>query len=193
MIKRIYNKVQRMFTTFIQKRKKGLILKGYVGFSGYPLIRLKGGKIIIHNNVILNSKNRDYHINMYSPVKIYTSLPQAKIEIGENTRIHGSCIHAYGSIEIGKNCLIAANCQIFDSNRHELSFDDPQLRLTTSTRSKPIKIGDNVWIGANSIILPGVTIGNGSVIAAGSIVNKDVLPYTLVGGNPAKTIKTYSQ
>ncbi len=54
---------------------------------------------------------------------------------------------------------------------------------------KPVKIGDNVWIGCNSIILKGITIGNGAVVAAGSIVTKDVPPKVLVGGNPAKVIK----
>ena len=54
---------------------------------------------------------------------------------------------------------------------------------------KKVVIGDDVWIGANAVILPGVTIGEGSVIAAGSIVNKDVEPFSIVGGVPAKVIK----
>ncbi|MNW06569.1 putative acetyltransferase [compost metagenome] len=65
--------------------------------------------------------------------------------------------------------------------------DYHQIEGTVST--KPIVIGDEVWIGCKSIILKGVTIGNGAVVAAGSVVTKDVEPYTLVAGIPAKVIK----
>ncbi|WP_321332886.1 acyltransferase [uncultured Bacteroides sp.] len=117
--------------------------------------------------------------------------PNAKIIIGDNTRINGACIHAQNKIVIGKNCLIAANVQIFDSNGHLPAFDCVQLRINTRDIPKEIIIGDNIWIGANSIILPGVHIGNGSVIAAGSIVTQDIPAMVLAGGNPAKIIKEY--
>ncbi|EPM5659285.1 acyltransferase [Vibrio parahaemolyticus] len=128
---------------------------------------------------------------MHSPIKLYADRKGAIIRIGANTRIHGTCIHAYESITIGKNCLIAANCQIFDGSGHDLSFSDVENRINTRGVSKPVLIEDNVWIGINSIILPGVTIGNGSVIAANSVVTKDIPPMVLAGGNPAKIIKRY--
>ena len=110
----------------------------------------------------------------------------AQINIGKNTRIHGTCIHAFKRIDIGQDCLIAANCQIFDSNGHNSL---PNERRTNNGEAKEIKIGDNVWIGANSIILPGVSIGSNSIIAAGSVVNKSVPSEHIAGGNPAKLIK----
>jgi acetyltransferase-like isoleucine patch superfamily enzyme len=149
-----------------------------------------GGKIAIGDRVTLNSDNHGYHINMHSPVKLYADRAGATITIGEDTRIHGSCIHAYVSITIGKKCLIAANCQIFDGNGHSLSFDDVDNRIHTAGDSKPIVIEDCVWIGANAIILPGVTIGRGSVIGAGSVVTKDVPPMSIAAGNPARVLKT---
>jgi acetyltransferase-like isoleucine patch superfamily enzyme len=88
--------------------------------------------------------------------------------------------------------LIAANCQIFDGNGHDISFPDVGNRINTTGASKPIVIEDNVWIGANSIILPGVTIGRGSVISANSVVTKDVPPMVIAGGNPAIIIKDCS-
>ena len=88
--------------------------------------------------------------------------------------------------------MIAANCQIFDGNGHDLSFPDVDNRINTRGTSKPVNIEDSVWIGANSIVLPGVTIGRGSVVSANSVVVKDVPPMVVVGGNPAKIIKTYS-
>jgi acetyltransferase-like isoleucine patch superfamily enzyme len=158
---------------------------------GKPIIDARDGATIeIGSNVTLNSENHGYHINLYSSVKIFANIgPKAIIKIGDNTRIHGSCIHAREKIEIGKNCLIAANCQIFDCNAHELLMDRPHERIKNTGVTKPIKICDNVWIGAHCIILPGVTIGEGSVVGAGSIVTKDVLPHTIVAGNPAKLIE----
>lgn len=126
-------------------------------------------------------------------MKIMADRTGAFITIGNNTRIHGSCIHAYNKISIGENCLIAANCQIIDGNGHDLSFPDVANRINTRGDAKKIIIEDNVWIGANCIILPGVRIGYGSVIAAGSVVVKDIPAMCVAGGNPAKIIKDYSK
>jgi hypothetical protein len=104
---------------------KGLQLSDGVVFKGMPLIGIaRGASIRIERGVTINSRNGGYHVNMHSPVKLLADRPGAIIHIGEDTRIHGSCIHAYCSISIGKRCLIAANCQIIDCNGHELSFDD---------------------------------------------------------------------
>lgn len=195
MLLKILRKIKALYGKFyiylLLKEQRGFIQRGRVIIKGIPIIKAKVGTIMVHNNVVLNSNNNNYFINMHSPVKLCTSMPNARIIIGENTRIHGTCIHAYEEITIGKGCLIAANCQIVDTNRHELNFHDPSLRLKVSTKTKPVHIGDYVWIGANSVILPGVTIGEGSVIAAGSVVTKDVPPYSLYGGNPAKEIRRY--
>lgn len=169
---------------------RGLELEDDVYFKGMPSIRItRGARIRIGRGVMINSSNAGYHVNMHSPVKLLADRPGASIEIGEETRVHGSCIHAYNAISIGKRCLIAANCQIIDCNGHELSFDDVDARIHTSSEGKPVVVEDAVWIGANSIVLPGVRIGRGSVVAAGSVVVKDVPPMVLAAGNPAKVIK----
>ncbi len=95
-------------------------------------------------------------------------------------------------ISIGKNCLIAANCQIFDGSGHDLSFSEVANRINTIGDAKPIIVEDNVWIGANCIILPGVRIGQGSVISAGSVVHKDIPEMCVAAGNPVKVVKQYS-
>jgi maltose O-acetyltransferase len=59
-----------------------------------------------------------------------------------------------------------------------------------NTEKRPVEIGDDVWIGARAVLLPGVKVGDGAVIAAGAIVTKEVAPYTIVGGNPARVIKS---
>ena len=66
-----------------------------VMFNGWPIITLKeGAKIIIGDDVVINSKNKGYHINMHSPVKLFVDHPEAEIVIGNKTRIHGACLHA---------------------------------------------------------------------------------------------------
>lgn len=172
----------------------GLSISGKIIIQGKPIIEIgDGARILIGNNVTINSINHGYHINMHSPVKLYADKKGAVIEIGDNTRIHGTCIHAYKSVTIGRNCLIAANCQIIDCNGHELSFEDVENRVNTGSDGKPVIIEDCVWIGANSIVLPGVRIGRGSIISAGSVVVKDIPPMVLAGGNPAQIIKTAEQ
>lgn len=169
-----------------------IVFEGKVYVSGIPVFSFKeNGKLILGNNVHLKSNKKSYHLHMHSPVKLMADRRDAVIEIGANTRINGSCIHAYKKIRIGKNCLIAANCQIFDGNGHDLSFPNVENRVNTTGNAREITIEDNVWIGANSMILPGVTIGYGSVIAAGSVVHKDIPPMCLAGGNPVVIIKRY--
>lgn len=172
----------------------GLRLGSRVKVRGRPIIDTRqGGRVEIGDDVTINSRNFGYHLNMHSPCKFYADRMGAQIVIGNRTRIHGTCLHAYGSIVIGADCLIAANCQIFDGSGHDLSFGDVANRKNTEGEVKPIVIEDAVWIGANCIILPGVTIGKGAVIAAGSVVTKNVAPYSIVGGNPARVIKEHDQ
>lgn len=161
-----------------------------VTFRNRPILSLsKNSTINIGDNVLLNSMNLGYHINMFAPVKLFADGVNAEIHIGKNTRIHGTCIHAQKYISIGSNCLIAANCQIIDNNGHDLSMNDPGNRINTFGIPKHVIIENDVWIGAHSIILPGVTIGEGSVIAAGSIVNKSIPKFSIAAGNPALVIK----
>lgn len=176
----------------ILRCRGGVTVSRSVVIRGRPLVDIrKGCYLQIGDNVTLNSSNRGYHLNMHSPVKLLADRPGATITIGENTRIHGTCLHAYQSITVGKNCLIAANCQIIDGNGHDSSFHDVSNRINTTGKSSPIVIEDDVWVGANCIILPGVTIGKGTIISANSVVLKDIPGMVLAGGNPAVVIKGY--
>jgi acetyltransferase-like isoleucine patch superfamily enzyme len=167
---------------------------GSIKLDGIPLIDIRdGASLCIGNNVVLNSRNKGYHANLYSPVKLFADRDGAIIRIGENTIIHGACIHAWQSVEIGKNCLIAANCQIFDANGHDLSFENVANRINTNGETRPVVIKDNVWLCVNSVVLPGVTIGEGSVISANSVVADDIPPMSLARGNPAAVIKDFRQ
>ena len=104
----------------------------------------------------------------------------ARLRLGSGYINRNSKIKCFHSIEIGENVVISENCTIWDSDVHVMQ---------NSIKTQPIKIGNDVWIGTNCIILKGVTIGDGAVVAAGSLVNKDVPAKALVGGAPAKIIK----
>lgn len=108
------------------------------------------------------------------------------IEVGKNLFINYNCtILDVAKVKIGNNVLIGPNVSIYTAG-HPIHADT---RKTGYEYGAPITIGDNVWIGGNSIILPDVTVGSNSVIAAGSVVTKDVPEWTVVAGNPARVIK----
>lgn len=123
------------------------------------------------------------------------------IEIGDNCYLgKNSIIWAGESVKIGNNVLISHNVTIIDSNSHEIDyvereksaidmFKNGHPRQKASVETSPINIEDNVWISYNVCILKGVKIRRGAIIAAGSVVTKDVSAFTLVAGNPATFIK----
>ena len=169
--------------------RSNVVLEGAVRILGVPLIDIrKGSKLILGDGVILTSRNRGYHLNIQAPVKLFADRPGAEIRIGAETRIAGSCIHAQRSVVIGKRCLIAGNCQIVDSNGHDLSFSNVQNRLHTEGTSMPIVIEDDVWLGANTVVLPGVRIGRGAVIGANSVVSTNIPARSVARGNPAEVV-----
>nr|WP_329608386.1 acyltransferase [Nostoc sp. CMAA1605] len=125
---------------------------------------------------------------------------QGKLLIDDNTFIGNSRIFCTTNVYIGKGCWIADHVFIMDSDLHPIS---PKRRLEDAINfskgifpdvyrdipNAPVSINNSVWIGVNSTILKGVTIGEGAVVGAGSVVTKDVPPWTIVAGNPARIIR----
>ncbi|KAK4985047.1 hypothetical protein LTR66_000194 [Elasticomyces elasticus] len=111
------------------------------------------------------------------------------VVLGQNVFINFNCtIVDTCAVTIGSRTLIAPNVSIY-SGLHPL---DPVLRNGTKgpEAGKPVSVGEDCWIGGNAIILPGVTVGKGAVVGAGSVVTKDVSQYTVVAGNPARVIRS---
>lgn len=131
---------------------------------------------------------------------------KGQIRIGNNTNIGGSTLISINEINIGSNVWISWGCTIIDHNSHSILYQDRMIdhekaligmkegnpgkdKNWVNVKSSPIIIGNNSWIGLNCIILKGVTIGEGCIIGAGSVVTKSIPPNTIVGGNPAKVIR----
>ena len=113
----------------------------------------------------------------------------AKLSLGSGYMNHDCVIDCFDSISIGHHVVISERVVLRDSDSHVIK-DVKGMELEKPVVTAPIEIGDHVWIGMNVIVLKGVTIGEGSVVAAGSVVNKDVPPHCLVAGVPAKVVKT---
>ena len=124
----------------------------------------------------------DYNFAIYSGSRIYVN-NGAELYLGSGYINHNVNLSCYNKIEIGHDVAIAENVCIRDSDNHLILYPGYEV-------SKPIKIGDHVWIGMNVTILKGVTIGNGAIIAAGALVTKDVPEKCLAGGVPAKILKS---
>lgn len=154
---------------YLRKCTKGSLVTA----RGKPLVIAKG-EIELDDRVVIWSIFKRTILSVHAG---------AKLKIGKRSRINGVHIAAKSSITIGKNVRIAPYTLIMDSDFHDIR------EHASEGLSAPIVIGDNVWIASRAIILKGVTIGEGSVVAAGSVVTKDVPPYTMVGGVPAKEIK----
>lgn len=117
-------------------------------------------------------------------------MKNAKLIIGNHVGISSACIWVQNEITIGNNVNIGGNCLIIDNDAHPIDFIERRNPPTIeNTKSEPIHIEDDVWIGANSTILKGVTIGSRSIIGAGSIVTKNIPPDCIAAGNPCKIVK----
>ena len=169
---------------FRVKYGKKLLLKGL------PFIyNKKGAKMIFGNNVTIKSSFFSNLIGLYCKSIIITRNKGAIIKIGNNVGISGSTIYARNSINIGDNTLIGANTKILDNDFHPIEIEARNNNCIDKIKSAPIVIGDNCFIGCNSIILKGTILGDGCVVGAGSIVAGVFPANCVIAGNPAKIIK----
>ena len=154
-----------------------------------PLYQHRGHGSKIYASVRMDTPPyRRFSLGRHSVVESFSCINNAvgDVIIGDHTRIglHNTVI---GPVTIGSNVNLAQGITVTALNHN---FTDPQLRIDQQgVSTAPVVIGDDVWIGANATVLPGVTIGNHCVVAAGAVVTKDVPPFTLVGGVPAKILK----
>jgi acetyltransferase-like isoleucine patch superfamily enzyme len=197
VLRRGFQLIRGILVKLILGKSKGLI------FVGKKVQILSSKKIICGRNLILE----DYcYINALSKQGIIigdnVSIGRNSIiectgvirELGEGLKIGNNVgispnafIAVRGSVEIGDNTIFGPGVSIHAEN-HNFHHITIPIRLQGATR-KGIKIGQDCWIGSKAIILDGVTIGNGVIVAAGAVVNKDVPDYAIVGGVPARVLK----
>lgn len=158
----------RLLAPFYQKRGRGSKIYGSVRMDTPPYRKFAlGRRSVVESFCCINNAVGD-------------------VIIGDNTRIglHNTVI---GPVEIGSNVNLAQGIVVTALNHN---FTDCTKRIDgQGTATAKVTIGNDVWIGANATVLPGVTIGNHCVVAAGAVVTKDVPPYSLVAGVPAKILK----
>ena len=145
------------------------------------------GTVRFDNNVTLGYYPSPFLLSGY--IHIEARGNNSLIIFGEDTYINNNfvAISEHTSISIGKRCFIGTNVEIYDSDFHGIKVQDR--RTSIPENSKPVIIGDDVFIGSNAKIMKGVVIGNGSVIANGSIVVSEIPSNIIAGGNPARVLK----
>lgn len=157
-----------------------------------PFFIHHGKRVTIrHNNVLSISPINPFHIGDHSTIEEYCIIDNmvGQILIGSHTRI-GLRNTLIGPVQIGNHTILAQNVVVSGLNH---IYEDINIPIhLQGVKVKDIIIEDGVWIAANSTITAGVKIGKHSIVAAGSVVTKDVPPYTIVAGNPAIPIKSYS-
>jgi len=168
----------------------GVIVESFPVLYGLPMITCHpSSKILLGRKVVMCSDSRFTALGVSRPVILRTIKSDARISIGSNTGLSGVVICAMTSIEIGSECLLGADVQIFDNDFHKIEAENRRFDNTPGKiKCAPVVIEDNVFIGVGSIVMKGVRIGCNSVIGAGSIVNKDIPSNSIAAGNPAKVI-----
>lgn len=171
---RILIRIRSVFFVYWYKSYYGVSIGENVRI--YSKIKITGfGKINIGDNVVFGSKTI-----------IGTSNKNALVKIGSNSFVNGSIIYSAKQILIGENCILS-DCELMDTSSHGI----PPNRRNDSAFVKidSITVEDNVWIGSKVIVLPGVSIGENSIIGVNSVVSKNIPQDVFAAGIPAKVIK----
>jgi acetyltransferase-like isoleucine patch superfamily enzyme len=198
MLTTIQNKLQGLdarLSTLLATVLVKPLLEGAEGLTcvGMPIVRKTGsggGRIVLGSKVTLVSRSGATALGVSRPVILRCLTARATISIGDDCGLSGTTVCAAQSIAIGKRCLFGADVAVFDTDFHA---HEPEGRRYAAPDwdaiSRPVIIGDDVFVGTRAIITKGVTIGDGAIVAAGSVVTKDVPPRAIVAGNPAQVVR----
>jgi len=153
--------------------------------------RVRGNRVQIHNEGSIslgsNVSLRSYPGGTSYACGLRTYYPEARIEVGSHVNMNGALIHCNQSVVVGSHCMLGPGVILCDNDSHPavLSVEGRKKRPPEA----PIRLGSNVWLGMRTIVLKGVTIGDNTIVAAGSVVTQDLPPNILAGGVPAKRIR----
>jgi acetyltransferase-like isoleucine patch superfamily enzyme len=173
----------------LEARFKGVVFQGSSDILGRPIISIaKGGLIQIGDGVRIYSSTRANPLGLARPSVLRALAPNARVLLADRVGLSGAVLCAGSVIEIGENTLVGAGAMLIDNDFH-LPVGDCDWNDDCTSNARPIKVGRGVFIGTQSIILKGVTIGDRAVIGAGAVVTKDVPAHHLAVGNPARLIQ----
>lgn len=173
-------------------RARGVEVGTGVGFRGLPVIE-RQGPIRLGDRVVLVSTPLLATLGTSGPCVLRSMKPDAWIDVGEDCGFTGTVILSGNGVTIGKRVLCGPGVVITDNHGHPML--PVQRRYLTAQRSadNEVTIEDDVFLGLRTIVLPGVTIGAGSVIVAGSIVSRSIPAGVIAGGSPARAVRSLDQ
>lgn len=172
----------------------GVRFLGRSQFVGFPEITMAPESLIeIGGNGLFISSNFSTALGVSHPIIIRTLAGAAEIRIGHNVGISGGSICSAKKITIGDECLLGADVMICDTDFHPLQPNNRWNSGLAYQQAKPVQIGRNVFLGTRVVVLKGVTIGDCSVIGAGSVVTRDIPENVVAGGNPCRILRPLSQ
>lgn len=168
--------------------KQGIEVQGRVLFQGRVYWRSRG-LCQVGDGLLVNSGYRHNPSGLMGGGTIIVVEPGARLSIGRNVGISNSTLYCKQRIDIGDNALIGTDCKIYDYDFHSLFPHERSARPETPGKSAPVTIENDVFIGTGVIILKGVRVGQGAVIAAGAVLTRSVPAGELWAGNPARRIR----
>lgn len=181
----LFNKIRYVFYSpivWIWLKIKGVKCSGNSLWCGFPFIsKTKGSTIVIGSACRFASKKTANLLGINHRCMISTYNKKSTLSIGDNCGFSGVTIWCFDKISIGNHVRVGANVTIMDGDAHQ---NDPR-----AGKDKPVTIEDNVWIGANVIVLKGATIGRNSLIGAGSVVSGNIPANVIAAGNPCKVVR----
>lgn len=175
----------------LEIRARGVALGERSTIDGRPIVVLeRGSSVTIGRSVSLLSRSRSTALGVSRPVILRTLRSDAKINIGDDTGLSGATICAAGTVSIGSRVLVGADVLITDTDFHPV--DSIPRRYAPAPLASPndaVQIGDDVFLGARTVVLPGVSIGAGTVVGAASVVTTDLPAGVVAAGNPCRVIR----
>lgn len=171
-------------------RTLGATLAPGCRFAGFPIVSIYPGTFLgIGSRAFLISKSSSTALGVSHRIVLRTLAIGASIKIGNDTGISGGSFCAAKEIRIGDNCLFGADVIVTDTDFHPTAFQGRRHAPLSAATSRPVSIGDNVFVGARAVILKGVKIGSNSVIGAGSVVTDSIPEGVIAAGNPCRMIR----